>query len=93
MKQVNTGILILTFLFYIVFCVVLFIVNRWENKAGWERTNRQNAQMSYWTMRTNAEVSRKLMSEESYEVLRQKIDADWRRLNPDLELPDRPEGK
>jgi hypothetical protein len=59
-----------------------------SSQKMWDKTNRQNAISSYWTMRTNLEMSRKSISPEDYQQLRQKIDQSWKALNPDLEIPD-----
>jgi hypothetical protein len=56
----------------------------------WERTNRTNANNAYQTMRSNLERSRPTLTAAQYENLRQKIDLDWKRLNPDYDFPEFP---
>jgi hypothetical protein len=68
----------------------IFISHQLFSQKQWARTNRQNANASYWTMRMNLESSRRTIAPADYEVLRKKIDDDWKELNPELELPDDP---
>jgi hypothetical protein len=77
-------------LFVFVAIVAFGIASFIYSQKQWARTNRLNANMSYWTMRTNLDHSRATMAPADYQSLRQKIDADWKKLNPDLELPDNP---
>jgi hypothetical protein len=85
-------------LFVIIAIVAIFIASSVYSQIAssvysqkqWARTNRLNANMSYWTMRTNLDRSRDTLAPADYQSLRQKIDADWKKLNPDLELPDDP---
>jgi len=38
----------------------------------------------------NLDGSRGTMAPADYQTLRKKIDDDWKKLNPDIELPDEP---
>jgi len=59
-----------------------------KSQEMWDKTMRENAISSYWTMRTNLESSKRSISPEAYDQLRQTIDQSWKARNPGLEIPD-----
>ena len=74
-------------MFVLIAIAAIWIAYFVKSQQMWDTTRQQNAWSGYWTMRTNLESSRKSIAPADYERLKQNIDRDWKRLYPDLPIP------